>query len=69
MPQAPRLERVAEGWRGTLPSGEAFTAAALVLTAGSGNAQILESIGHTQPQMQTRPLHMLMLRAVNMPCR
>ncbi len=34
----------------------------VVLTAGEGNAQLRRSIGLSSPQMQTRPLHMVMVR-------
>jgi glycine/D-amino acid oxidase-like deaminating enzyme len=33
-----------------------------VLTAGEGNAGLLSQLGQQQPQMQTRPLHMLAVR-------
>jgi glycerol-3-phosphate dehydrogenase len=35
---------------------------ALILAAGKGNRELLEQIGHNQPAMQLRPLHMVMLR-------
>lgn len=34
----------------------------IVLTAGAGNRVLLEQLGHNQPAMQLRPLHMLVLR-------
>ena len=34
----------------------------IVLTAGAGNAQLREQLGLTNPLMQRRPLHMVMLR-------
>ncbi len=34
----------------------------LILAAGKGNQALLQQIGHTQPTMQLRPLHMVMLR-------
>ena len=62
VPQMPRFERQADRWQGTLADGSAFTARALVLTAGRGNAGLLQALGRTRPRMQTRPLHMLMVR-------
>jgi len=35
-----------------------------VLTAGAGNAFLLEQLGRTSPAMQRRPLHMVMARGV-----
>jgi len=34
----------------------------IVLAAGKGNQALLQQIGHNQPAMQLRPLHMVMLR-------
>lgn len=39
-----------------------FAARRLVLTAGKGNAALLEKCGHNSPVMQLRPLQMVMLR-------
>ena len=39
----------------------------VILTAGAGNAKILEQLGETAPEMQRRPLHMVMLRGHNLP--
>ncbi len=39
---------------------------ALILAAGKGNHELLKQIGHSQPTMQLRPLHMVMLRG-NLP--
>lgn len=43
--------------------GRAVRARRIVLSAGGGNAELLKALGLTQPAMQTRPLHMVMLRA------
>ena len=40
----------------------ALAAKQLVLCAGQGNADLLSKLGQQQPQMQRRPLHMVMLR-------
>ncbi len=39
----------------------------VILTAGAGNAKILQQLGQTAPEMQRRPLHMVMLRGRNLP--
>ena len=62
LPHPVQFERTSEGWRCSAAQGPAFTARTLVLTAGLGNAGLLQALGRPQPQMQTRPLHMLMLR-------
>lgn len=36
----------------------------LILTAGEGNAELLAAFGRQQPQMQTRPLHMVLMKGV-----
>ena len=58
----PRFERASGGWRVELPSGDSLEVRALVLAAGSGNAELLGRLGQDAPKMQVRPLHMLMLR-------
>jgi glycine/D-amino acid oxidase-like deaminating enzyme len=60
--QPPSIERTAAGWRCSAAQGPSFTARALVLAAGAGNARLLRALGRERPPMQTRPLHMLMLR-------
>lgn len=35
----------------------------IVLCAGAGNAELLQQLGLSQPAMQTRPLHMVMLKS------
>lgn len=62
LPAMPTFVRVDGGWRFRLPDGREIGARALVLAAGAGNADLLAALGHAQPVMQTRPLHMLMLR-------
>lgn len=39
----------------------------VILTAGAGNAKILQQLGHRTPEMQRRPLHMVMLRGRHLP--
>jgi len=39
-----------------------LTASRLVLTAGRGNEALLKKLGRDKPKMQTRPLHMVMLK-------
>ncbi len=54
-----------EGIQLTLQDGEqqrSIAARRLVLTAGKGNAALLQLLGHDAPQMQTRPLKMVMVR-------
>lgn len=54
-----------DGIQLTLADGEQqiqITARRLVLTAGKGNAALLQLLGHDAPQMQTRPLKMVMVR-------
>ncbi|MDJ0739528.1 MAG: FAD-dependent oxidoreductase [Gammaproteobacteria bacterium] len=58
----PDFARDDDGWRCALPAGPVVRARHVVLAAGRGNAQLLAALGHDTPRMQTRPLHMLMLR-------
>lgn len=54
-----------DGIQLTLADGEQqiqIAARRLVLTAGKGNAALLQLLGHDAPQMQTRPLKMVMVR-------
>ena len=62
LPEPAHFERTADGWRCSAKKGPDFAARTLVLTAGAGNAGLLQALGRQQPRMQTRPLHMLMLR-------
>ena len=45
-------------------SGErwSITAEKIILSAGKGNAELLKKLGHDVPQMQLRPLQMVMVR-------
>jgi glycerol-3-phosphate dehydrogenase len=58
----PQFERLPDAWRVRLSPGETIDARALVLAAGKGNAGLLTALGRDAPQMQVRPLNMLMLR-------
>jgi glycine/D-amino acid oxidase-like deaminating enzyme len=58
----PRIQRKATYWQIHLPEGQQLHSRTLILTAGSGNAALLEHLGRNTPQMQRRPLHMLMLQ-------
>ncbi|MEE1868680.1 MULTISPECIES: NAD(P)/FAD-dependent oxidoreductase [Pseudomonas] len=46
--------------------GREIRAQRIVLSAGAGNAGLLESIGLTQPAMQRRPLHMVMAKGASL---
>lgn len=58
----PEFESLGDGWLLRLSDGRQLNARALVLAAGKGNATLLDRLGRKRPLMQTRPLHMLMLR-------
>jgi glycine/D-amino acid oxidase-like deaminating enzyme len=58
----PQFERLTRGWRLVFPEGDTVEAAALILAAGRGNADLLAGLGQEGPRMQVRPLQMLMLR-------
>ena len=45
-----------------LADGDEIHARAIVLSAGAGNESLLQRFGRSQPLMQRRPLHMLMVR-------
>lgn len=60
--ETPQFERTPRGWCLRLPGADSIEARALVLTAGKGNAGLLDALGQESPRMQTRPLNMLMLR-------
>ncbi len=62
LPDLPCLERDGDGWQITLPDGQVIGAAALIMTAGKGNAELLARAGLDAPKMQLRPLNMLMVR-------
>jgi glycerol-3-phosphate dehydrogenase len=50
----------------TLSATDRIEARRIVLAAGSGNAALLEKLGRNGPEMQLRPLHMVMARG-NLP--
>ena len=50
-----------------LAGGRVLEAQRLVLCAGSGNEALLQQLGRTEPQMQRRPLQMVMLRGKALP--
>lgn len=52
---------------GETPASVCIRAQRYVLTAGEGNASLLSQLGQPQPQMQTRPLHMLTVQLAH-PC-
>ena len=58
----PQVEREENQWRLDFQDAGVVTAGAVVLTAGLGNAKLLRNFGRSGPPMQTRPLHMLMLK-------
>lgn len=62
IPALPDIRRDGGGWHIDTGTGGPARARALVLTAGSGNAELLDAIGRDGPRMQVRPLHMLMIR-------
>lgn len=39
-----------------------ITAEKIILSAGKGNADLLKQMGHSKPEMQLRPLQMVMVR-------
>jgi len=58
----PQFERLSTDWRVRVSPVDTIEARALVLAAGKGNAGLLRALGRDEPQMQVRPLNMLMLR-------
>ncbi len=48
---------------GLMVDGRAITAQRIVLTAGAGNAELLNGLDLGQPAMQKRPLHMVIVKA------
>ncbi|MCB1803002.1 MAG: FAD-dependent oxidoreductase [Gammaproteobacteria bacterium] len=58
----PAFERADDGWCWLNDDSDRVCARRLVLCAGQGNAALLAALGRSGPRMQTRPLHMLMLR-------
>jgi glycerol-3-phosphate dehydrogenase len=59
---ATHFQRQDNHWLIHLPSGQMLQANHLLLTAGSGNAELLTQLGRNQPAMQRRPLHMIMVK-------
>ncbi|MBA1273544.1 NAD(P)/FAD-dependent oxidoreductase [Stutzerimonas azotifigens] len=51
---------------GLIVDGVAIRAQRIVLNAGAGNAELLASLGLDQPAMQRRPLHMVIVKSVNL---
>lgn len=62
MPAMPGFRHIEKGWEIMLPQGEVVQTGTILLSAGRGNAALLECLQLNQPAMQTRPLHMLMLK-------
>lgn len=64
--QQSHLQVQAQGYsyQAYLPTGERLTiqAQTIVLTAGAGNAQLMQAFGTQAPVMQRRPLHMIAAR-------
>ncbi|MGE6527588.1 NAD(P)/FAD-dependent oxidoreductase [Pseudomonas sp. NPDC077382] len=48
---------------GLIVDGRSIHAQRIVLTAGAGNAEMLNALGLAQPAMQKRPLHMVIVKA------
>ncbi|TLX58039.1 FAD-dependent oxidoreductase [Stutzerimonas nosocomialis] len=65
---ATRIEPLHEGAElvGLTVDGIAIRAQRIVLNAGAGNAELLASLGLDQPAMQRRPLHMVIVKSVNL---
>lgn len=55
--------REGDGLAGLVVDGRPVRARRVVLGAGEGNQALLHALGLEQPAMQTRPLHMVLLRA------
>ena len=62
LPEIPLMERNKDTWFLELPNGQKLESKRLVLTAGQGNQRLLREIGRKKPNMQERPLHMLLLK-------
>jgi len=59
--RAEQLERVDQGWQLNLGE-QTITAGRLILTAGTGNAELLSGLGYKQPVMQRRRLQQVIVR-------
>lgn len=62
---AERIEPLRDGDElvGLRVDGREIRAQRIILTAGAGNAELLAALGLERPAMQTRPLHMVMVKA------
>lgn len=65
---ADKVEPLREGGEltGLIVDGRAIRAQRIVLTAGAGNAELLNALGLAQPAMQKRPLHMVLVKAATL---
>lgn len=63
--KAERIEPFRENGEltGLTVDGHIIRAQRIVLTAGAGNAELLNALGLAQPEMQKRPLHMVIVKA------
>ena len=63
--KAERIEPLRENdeLTGLVVDGRSIRAQRVVLTAGAGNAELLNALGLAQPAMQKRPLHMVVVKA------
>ena len=63
--KAERIEPLRENGEltGLIVDGRSIRAQRIVLTAGAGNAELLNALGLAQPAMQKRPLHMVIVKA------
>ncbi|RBA52983.1 FAD-dependent oxidoreductase [Stutzerimonas zhaodongensis] len=63
--KAERIEPLRENGEltGLVVDGRTIRAQRIVLTAGAGNADLLNALGLAQPAMQKRPLHMVIVKA------
>lgn len=63
--KAERIEPLRENGEltGLIVDDRAIRAQRIVLTAGAGNAELLNALGLAQPGMQKRPLHMVIVKA------
>ncbi len=57
-----QLEGASDGTSITLDGGVLLQARQLILAAGAGNGPLLDKLGRSQPQMQLRPLHMVIAK-------
>ena len=66
--KAERIEPLRENGEltGLVVDGRSIRAQRIVLTAGAGNAELLNALGLAQPAMQKRPLHMVIVKAATL---